>query len=691
MEVNKLNDSDAKNFVFEVMKFASKEVSKPNFDNDKEILEVIPRLFFLFEEFETIGRSSVLQCYKSAYNSLARVLGLWNYLDEDAEWKDSVVKQMAYVDQFKIVLHIEQIKALNKLLEGKNVILSAPTSFGKSALIDILLLLKDYDRVAIIVPTIALLDEVRRRLLRNFRGKYQIISHHSEKIESEKYIFVGTQERILNRKDLKKFDFVVVDEFYKLDPDRGDERCSALNAAVYKLIKGNTQFFFIGPNIDEVVNNQGNWKFEFIKTKFSTVAVNTLDLANEPNKEIRLQDEVVKKQYWPALVYVSSPDRSRKIGKLISQNLPIAEKCTDFSNWILDNFGSNWEYVDYIKNGIALHYGGLPRSIQSKVIRDFDKNLISIIVCTSTIIEGVNTAAKSVFIYDKKISNANYDFFTFSNIRGRAGRLGKHAIGEIIIFNQQPEKNELSVKPQLFDEVANTEPEYSVFLDNVDSDKRILDFKQEFDVTQDEIEILSVIGFSMVKKLHDEVMKRSRENDFLNWKNYPEYYQLQSIIEIIKAVQPSIQAGFSTPKHITYMVNDLSEAESIKIFFHKYNNRTSNFSKYPFANIFKFLRACEFHFPNYIACIEILARRKFPDINYKLYIAKLSVLFRPEPVHILEEMGIPMQISERFYANGDDAKSLSLKLYKLAVSKDSKLSSFESEWIIEALPDNYLI
>ena len=65
---------------------------------------------------------------------------------------------------------------------------------------------------------------------------------------------------------------------------------------------------------------------------------------------------------------------------------------------------------------------------------------LPILICTSTLIEGVNTAAKSVLIYDKAIANRNYDFFTFSNIRGRAGRLGQHHVGKVYLSTDLPDR-----------------------------------------------------------------------------------------------------------------------------------------------------------------------------------------------------------------------------------------------------------
>ena len=115
-------------------------------------------------------------------------------------------------------------------------------------------------QVAIVLPTIALLDEFRRRLRRRFHDKFELIMHPEEQAIGDNVIFLGTQERLLNRSDIGVLDLTVVDEFYKLDPRRKDERNVTLNAAVSRLLRKSRQFFFLGPNIDDVTMTvEGRW------------------------------------------------------------------------------------------------------------------------------------------------------------------------------------------------------------------------------------------------------------------------------------------------------------------------------------------------------------------------------------------------------------------------------------------------
>ena len=78
------------------------------------------------------------------------------------------------------VFHRAQAEIYRRLIEGENVILSAPTSFGKSRIIDAVIATEQYKNIAVIVPTIALIDETRIRLS-SFSEKYKVITQLNQK------------------------------------------------------------------------------------------------------------------------------------------------------------------------------------------------------------------------------------------------------------------------------------------------------------------------------------------------------------------------------------------------------------------------------------------------------------------------------------------------------------------------------
>jgi len=135
------------------------------------------------------------------------------------------------------------------MVQGHNVVLSAPTSFGKSLVTDAVIASGKFKNILVVVPTIALIDETRRRLGQRFRGRYKIVTHASQEI-AERNVFVLTQERVLERDVLDIVEFVVIDEFYKLTPGRDDgDRCARLNEVFYRVVKAKKQFYLLGPNV----------------------------------------------------------------------------------------------------------------------------------------------------------------------------------------------------------------------------------------------------------------------------------------------------------------------------------------------------------------------------------------------------------------------------------------------------------
>ncbi|GIA29442.1 DEAD/DEAH box helicase [Vibrio cholerae] len=89
-----------------------------------------------------------------------------------------------------------QAKVFRLLTSGQNVVLSAPTSMGKSAIVDALIAERKFSKIVIVVPTIALIDETRRRIQKKFRHEFQIIHHGSQLKRKGKVIYILTQERV---------------------------------------------------------------------------------------------------------------------------------------------------------------------------------------------------------------------------------------------------------------------------------------------------------------------------------------------------------------------------------------------------------------------------------------------------------------------------------------------------------------
>ncbi len=683
--LNSLSGSDLKRETFRVLQAASFAIQSTDAD-DPNLLEVVPRLADLLDT-----HPDELLSYRPLVSSLARSTGLWNYIE--TEWADEtdalVAEAVTAPELGGVTFHREQIKALDALLAGRNLILSAPTSFGKSLLIDALLSTERYRRVAVVLPTIALLDEFRRRFRDRFSEKFKLVMHQSETSTDDPTIFLGTQERLIYREDLGALDLTVVDEFYKLDPDRRDERSITLNAAVYRLLKRSKQFFFLGPNIDKIsVAPDSRWNFEFLRTRFSTVAVETLDLRAVSDKRERLIEEIGEDNNWPALVFISSPGKANKLAIELSEKMAVAEDTSDFAVWLRNNIGRNNFLSLAVYYGFGVHHGRIPRAIAAQMVRLFNQGKLPILLCTSTLIEGVNTAAKTVMIFDKKINRDSYDFFTYSNIKGRAGRLGQHHVGQVMVFNDIPEYTELEVSPTLFSEDDELPDEYIVHIDKPDRSKRSDDrfryYRDRLGLEGDELKLASSIGLETAIAIKEQVISSLEESDRLIWANWPSWPEILEVCDVFCSQQKVGSFGAFNTRQLATLIDRLRKATSLKSFLliqdQSYKGQPENRD-----NIFKFLRACEYGLPQNFALVELFVRQSSPQADYSLFLGSIGSWFQPEILKELDEEGVPIQISQVFYVDGDTKTTLRNRLYEAIQDPNGALSEFEREWLQQAL------
>jgi hypothetical protein len=87
----------------------------------------------------------------------------------------------------------------------------------------------------------------------------------------------------------------------------------------------------------------------------------------------------------------------------------------------------------FLRRGVAFHYGNLPLLIRSEIERLFSENLIRYLVCTSTLIEGVNMSCRSIFLRGPQKGRGHpMSAEDFWNLAGRAGRWGREFQGNIV-------------------------------------------------------------------------------------------------------------------------------------------------------------------------------------------------------------------------------------------------------------------
>ena len=341
------------------------------------------------------------------------------------------------------VFHALQAELFRKLCARENVILSAPTSFGKSAVIDALIASEKWHNIVIIVPTIALIDEFRRRLTR-FSPTYKIVTHSAQELR-ERNVFVLTQERFLdfNINDMN-VDLFMIDEFYKLDEEHRDSgRRDLLNQAFYKLHATGAQYYLTGPNIDRISTDvPDEVSAHFMKTGYRTVAVDYVqETVREGESDTEALLRVAKGLDGPTLVYCRSLARVRNAVQALSDSMEdfeVTESVSDLSAWAADNYHPEWFVAAALRAGVGTYNSAVPRSLARRMVDLFNDGDLNFLVCTSSLIEGVNTAARNVVIFDGILDKKPLDHFTFANISGRAGRMFKNFVGTVVSFSEPP-------------------------------------------------------------------------------------------------------------------------------------------------------------------------------------------------------------------------------------------------------------
>ncbi|MFK0004297.1 DEAD/DEAH box helicase [Paenarthrobacter sp. NPDC090522] len=416
---------------------ALREISNMLLTDENE-QEARDRFIRFLDQYSGTGSLSVI------VDSLAARLGLFPYMSPNLEEiSDAEALTVAYhspesLKKHGFTFHAEQQKIYEQLMDGKSVILSAPTSFGKSAIVDALVLSEKWANFVIIVPTISLIDETRRRLVALDTG-YTIVSHPSQK-PTLKNIFVLTQERFLELDPVPSVDFFIIDEFYKLgDGETDEKRRSNLNIAWRLLRRTGAQYYLLGPNIDALkFGSDSELSKSFITSDFNPVVVDVEDRSHVEDRLSDMKTFLDEQADGPSLIFVSSPGRANDIAFELGTGAadPLVIEIAD---WIAEHYDPEWFVARALRSGVGTHTGPMPRSLQRAMVRLFAMEKIDRLVCTTTLIEGVNTVARNVVIYDKKIDRKPIDFFTFSNIRGRAGRMLKHFVGRVVSYADQPE------------------------------------------------------------------------------------------------------------------------------------------------------------------------------------------------------------------------------------------------------------
>lgn len=608
------------------------------------------------------------ESYPPVLNQLIRSTGLFPYLQlATATWDQKFVHTAFAVDigNRTATLHREQSSVLSKLLEGRNIAVSAPTSFGKSFIIDAYIAARKPRTVVIIVPTIALMDETRRRLFKKFSREYGIITAPETTLDT-KNILIFPQERAFGYLGkLKHIDLLVIDEFYKASIIHDKERAPSLIKAILQLSRISTQRYYLAPNIKKLADNVFTRDMEFIELlDFNTVFLEKHELykyiQGDYYKKGNALLEIIRKRTDKSLVYAGTYSEIKKISDLVNRNLDLVDRphTKHFAKWLRLNYWPMWSVADLAERGVGVHNGRMHRCLSQLQIRLFEheKGLDSII-STSSIIEGVNTSAQNVIVWRSKIGSKNLKDFSYKNIIGRGGRMFKHFVGHIYLLDTPPTEEDIQLDISFPDEILGSldESEDRANL-NERQIERIIEYKREMS---------DVIGADNFIRLKERSALQDNDADFIlslakNMKNNPEEWRgfgylnssnpatWERMLFKVVSLKPS---GWDTQwTNIVSVTKSISKNWAVEIpdILTELSEEGINIESF-----FQIERTITFKLSSLLNDVNDLNKILVnPDVDISSFIGKLSHAFLPASVYHLEEYGLPRMISRKIHRAG---------------------------------------
>ncbi|GKX62806.1 hypothetical protein SOASR032_13750 [Pragia fontium] len=652
-------------------------------------------------------------------------LGLFPYVDKKNNTSKDKFRDVIFTtpqDEAK-TFHIRQAEVFHRIMKGENIILSAPTSFGKSLIIEALVASNEFNNIVIVVPTIALIDELKKKLFK-YKEKYKIVTQVSQQ-SSERNIFVLTQERVLEYNNLRTVDFFIIDEFYKLAPvGKNDERCDRLNLAFRELYAKCKRFYMLGPKVNGLFTGiEEGLRCTFLKfDSYTTVATNehyfTLKTTGNDNVVDVERDENLKKiltmigRKEQTVIYCKSPKRASSLmHRLLMTNILVPDNANnDLADWLAENFHSDWSLISGVKHGIAYHHAQLPRAVGALIVDLFNDSKINILICTSTLIEGVNTNAKNIIIYDDCITRrTKLDMFTFNNISGRSGRMFEHFIGNVFIFGEKPQVELPNIDIPVVTQSENASESLLLHLGTDVSDenkKRVKKFYEQ-DVLPMTL-LLKHQGIDPNKLINFAgklIEKCNIWNKFMCWDSiYPTSSELQHLSNILfeyfnisSMGGGTVRSASQLHKRLCDIINKVDDKNLILDDFVFWTKRDKNYSiDDAVQSVFNFKKnLINYNLPKIIYAVSdiqeaIFSKFKYSYGDYKPFAATLENFYFPAAINSLEEFGIPNQVSKKIIDNikFHDAENID-SVIDILISLDEKsysyLSRYELEFVKKAL------
>ncbi len=397
----------------------------------------------------------------------------------------NIQEKVLQLNSFKQFNTVQQ-QALNAKLFEKSLIVSSPTSSGKTIIAELAALnsiINKKKKVIYTCPLRALASEHFKDLKQKYSKSLKIkmalstgdFDSSSKYLKNYDLIF-ATNEKIdslirHNAEWLKDVGLLIVDEIHTLDSNRGP----TLEMVITKLKALNPELKIIGlsatiPNSMEIAE----WlDAELVQSDFRPVELKEGVFLNNKifflNEDEKLEDEknatvsivldTIKKQKQ-ALVFANTRRNAENFAKTLSASVyslltpkdkkMLERESVQIKNALESPTEQCKKLSSYCENGVAFHHAGLVSKQRNLIEESFRQNKIKVICSTPTLAAGINIPAFRVIIPSlyrySQYGMQRIKVSEYKQIAGRAGRPKYDSSGESILIAKHESEKDLLVE-----------------------------------------------------------------------------------------------------------------------------------------------------------------------------------------------------------------------------------------------------
>lgn len=333
-------------------------------------------------------------------------------------------KKMNKFERKDIIETYEQYNSEKSILDDKNDYIAyvAPTSYGKSSIINELIVNEDYNRIGIIVPTRSLINQTYRKIKKEIRD-YKIIIHDEMYDGEERFIGILTQERALRLLEREEFYFekIFIDEAHNIFQE--DDRSILLTRLIIKNKSryNNQKVVFFSPVINDgnnlkIRNNDISIKQYKVKFNMKEPEIFELTLDEKEKKYNRFVNEfymtnrgkpiyeyIMDNSNEKNFIFISRPTKIEKFSKELYLNANMLEgnepEIEEIIEMLKKHVHEEFYMIDLVKKGIIYIHGKMPEQIKDYLEYKFNNCIkLKYIIANHVILEGMNLPIDTLFI-----------------------------------------------------------------------------------------------------------------------------------------------------------------------------------------------------------------------------------------------------------------------------------------------------